>query len=142
MNGPGREDLLLFIEKHAGRSPDVLEEADVLHALRLDGDAAREFIDAFAKEFRVDMAGYEPAFHHLDAAKLLRPSWPLPAPHLYGVRLPLSVSTLLQAAQSGRWPLRYPLLPQAASRHWLNAPLIMIGLPLLAAAAIWIFSAL
>ncbi len=139
MNGPGREDILLFIERHTGRRPSVLEEADILRALGLDGDDASAFMDVFSKEFGVDMAGYEPAFHHLDESRLLRPSWPLPAPHLYGVRLPLSVSTLLQAAQTGRWPLRYPLLPPAPSRHWLNAPLILLGLPVLAALAIWAF---
>jgi hypothetical protein len=139
MNGPGREDILLFIEKRGGRRPDVLEEADILRALGVDGDEALTMMTDFGTEFSVDMAGYEPAFHHLDQGRLLRPSWPLPAPPLYGVRLPLAVSTLVRAAQTGRWPLRYPLLPPAPSRHWLNAPLILLGLPVLAALAIWAF---
>lgn len=137
MNGPGHGDILLFIEKHAGRRPGVLEQADILHALRIDGDAAAAFMAAFAREFGVDMAGYEARFHHHDQGRLLRPGWPLPAPHLYGVRFPIGVGMLVRAAQTGRWPLRYPLLPPAPSRHWLNAPLILLGLPVLAALAIW-----
>lgn len=139
MNGPGREDILLFIETHVGRRPGVTEEADLLRSLRLDGKDALDFMKRFGAAFRVDMAGYEPAFHHLDESRLSRPSWPLPVRHLYGVRLPLAVSTLARAAQTGQWPLRYPLLPEAPSRHWLNAPLILLGLPALAALGIWAF---
>lgn len=136
MNGPGREDILVFIERRSGRRLTRLQEADVLAALDLDGDSATGFIQAFAAEYGVDLTGYEARFHHRDEGRLLRPGWPFPPPHLFGVRLPIAVSMLTQAAQSGRWPVIYPVLTTAPSRQWLNAPLILIGLPVLAAVAI------
>jgi len=136
MNGPGREDIVMFIERRSGRRLTALQEADVLAALDLDGDEAVALIDAFAKEFGVDLTGYEARFHHRDAGRVLRPGWPFPAPPLFGVRLPIAVSVLSRAAQTGRWPVVYPVLTVARSRQWLNAPLILIGLPLLVALGI------
>ncbi|MDR7123281.1 hypothetical protein J2X53_000087 [Pseudorhodobacter sp. 4114] len=126
----------MFIERRSGRRLSAVQEADVLAALDLDGDAASGFMDAFATGFGVDLSGYAPAFHHRDEGRVLRPGWPIAPPHLFGVRLPVSVSTLTLAAQTGRWPVIYPVLPPAPSRQWLNVPLILIGLPVLAAAAI------
>lgn len=131
MNGPAREDIVQFIEREWRHRLTPLEEADVLTALDLDGDKARDFIDRFSRAFQVDMTGYEPAFHHLDKTGV-RPGWPLPVRPLFGVRLPIAVSILVRAAQTGRWPVNYPVLDPARSRHWLNAPLILIGLPILA----------
>ncbi|MCU0901485.1 MAG: hypothetical protein MUC82_13460 [Cypionkella sp.] len=132
MNGPERADILAFVERVSGRRLTRLHEADVLAALDIDGEAARAFIEAFAKEFSVDLTGYEPRFHHRDETRRLRPGWPLPAKPLFGVRLPLGVTVLTKAAQSGRWPVVYPVLGPKPSRHWLNVPLILIGLPVLA----------
>ncbi|RGP38147.1 hypothetical protein D1012_04745 [Pseudotabrizicola alkalilacus] len=136
MNGPGREDIVMFIERRTGRRLTALQQADVLAALDLDGDAAQGFMAAFAAEFAVDLTGYEPRFHHRDEGRAVRPGWPIAPPHLFGVRLPVSVSTMTQAAQTGRWPVIYPVLTAARSRQWLNAPLILIGLPVLAAVVI------
>ncbi|MFN4128828.1 MAG: hypothetical protein ACK4GC_03295 [Paracoccaceae bacterium] len=136
MNGPGREDILLFIERRTGRRLTALQQADVLAALDLDGDAALAFMTAYATAFGVDLTGYEARFHHRDEARVLRPGWPFAPPHLFGVRLPVSVTVLTQAAQTGRWTVIYPVLTVAPSRQWLNVPLLLIGLPLLAAGAI------
>lgn len=132
MNGPGREDILMFIESRSGRRLTQMQEADVLAALDADGDAAAAFMASFAARFGVDLTGYEPRFHHRDAGRVLRPGWPFAPPHLFGVRLPVAVSTLTQAAQTGHWPVIYPVLTVAPSRQWLNVPLIVIGLPVLA----------
>ncbi|WP_103332293.1 hypothetical protein [Pseudotabrizicola formosa] len=136
MNGPGRAEILAFIEARSGRRLTRLQEADVLAALDADGAMAAAFMEHFAAEFGVDLTGYEPRFHHRDAATVLRPGWPFAPPQLFGVRLPVAVSTLVQAAQTGRWPMAYPVLTPAPSRQWLNVPLILIGLPVLAAAGI------
>ncbi|PJF09661.1 hypothetical protein [Pseudorhodobacter sp. MZDSW-24AT] len=136
MNGPGREDIVVFVERRTGRRLTAAEQADVLAALDLDGAEAEAFLAAFAAAFSVDMTGYEPRFHHRDEALLRRPGWPIAPPLLFGVRLPVSVTTLAQAAQSGRWPVVYPALTVARSGQWLNVPLLLIGLPLLAAVGI------
>ena len=136
MNGAGREDILMFIEARSGRRLTRLQEADVLAALDTDGDRATGFMESFATQFGVDLTGYESRFHHRDESRVLRPGWPFPPPHLFGVRLPIAVSTLVQAAHSGHWPVVYPVLTVARSRQWLNVPLIVIGLPVLAAVVI------
>ncbi len=133
MNGPGREDILVFIERRYGRRLALTEQADVLASLDLDGDDAASFMEAFGKDFHVDLTGYEARLHHREEARVLRPGWPLVAPYLFGVRLPIAVSTLLTAAQTGRWPLIYPILTEVKSYQWLNAPLILVGIPVLAA---------
>lgn len=136
MNGPERTDILAFIEARSGRRLTPAQQADVLTALDADGDAATAFMASFAAAFGVDLTGYDPRFHHRDATSVMRPGWPFAPPPLFGVRLPLAVSTLVQAAQSGRWPLVYPVLSVAPSRQWLNVPLVLIGLPFLAALGI------
>lgn len=139
MNGPGREDILLFIERQTGKRLRPAAEADVLLALDLDGAEAAQFMQAFASAFGVDLAGYEAAFHHRDRHRVIRPNWPFPAPHLFGVRFPIPVSTLAEAARTGRWPMHYPMMTPAASRQWVNAPLLLMGLPIVAALALAVF---
>lgn len=136
MNGPAREDILAFIERSRGRRLAPFEEADILGTLGIDGKDAAEFLQAFAKEFKVDLTGLEPAFHFHEEDRRMRPGWPLPLTHVYGVRLPIGVGILVRAAQTGRWPPVYPLLKPAASVSWLNAPIVLVGLPLIALIAI------
>jgi hypothetical protein len=132
-NGPAPEDILLFIEQRHRQKLGPVAAADVFGALDLDGAAAAEFMADYAREFSVDLAGYEPAFHHRDALRAGRFGWPIAVPHLFGVRLPLPVSTLAQAAQSGRWPVRYPILQPVQGHDWLNWLLVLVALPVLVA---------
>ena len=141
-NGPEHADLVGFITAHTGRAPKVWEAADLLAAYDLDGAQAEAFMAAYARTFGVDLAGYEPAFHHRDASTAARFGWPVPVPHRFGTRLPLALSTLVQAAQTGRWPVRYPQLQPVTGRDWLNWPLVLVALPLAVAVALWLFRAL
>lgn len=140
-NGPRDEDILLFIEQRTGRRLAVTERADILAALDLDGARAEAFMADYAKAFGVDLAGYEPTFHIRDASRSGRFGWPVPVPHLFGVRLPLAVSTLALAARRGDWPLRYPVLPPRPARDWINWVLVLAVLPLLVAGLILIWRA-
>jgi hypothetical protein len=133
MNGPGPQDIVLFIETRFGKRLTALEQADVLAALDLDGAEAVGFAQDFAQEFKVEMAGYEPAFHHRDAGRAGRFGWPIPVPMLFGVRLPIAVTTLAEAAQNGRWPLRYPYLRPVPVRDWVNWVIVLLALPILVA---------
>lgn len=139
MNGPEAQDIVLFIETRFGKRLTPVQQADVLAALDLDGTEAEGFAQAFAQEFKVEMAGYEPAFHHRDAGRAGRFGWPVPVPHLFGVRLPIAVSTLALAAQTGRWPLRYPYLRPVPVRDWVNWVIVLVALPILVAAILLIW---
>lgn len=137
-NGPRDEDILDFIERRNGRKLGPLDRADVFAALDLDGQAAQDFMADFAKEFTVDLSGYEAAFHHHDAARAGRFSWPLPVPMMFGVRVPVAVSILAQAARSGNWPLRYPFLQPKPANDWVNWVLVLTALPLVVAVGLLI----
>jgi hypothetical protein len=139
MNGPSAQDILLFIETRFGKRLTALEQADVLAALDLDGEAAVKFTEGFAQEFKVEMAGYEAAFHHRDAGRAGRFGWPIPVPMLFGVRLPIAVSTLTDAAQTGRWPLRYPFLRPVPVRDWVNWAIVLVALPIFVALILFIW---
>ncbi len=138
MNGPAPEDILLFIEQRYGRRLTAVEAADVLAALDLDGDKAESFMTEYALAFGVDLAGYEPGFHHRAAGRAGRFGWPIPVPHLFGLRIPVPVSILARAAQTGFWPVQYPVLQPVPVRDWLNWPLTLVALPVLAAFLIWL----
>ena len=132
-NGPGAEEVLAFIAAQSGQRLGPLERADVLRALDLEGEAAERFMVAFAQAFDVDLKGYESAYHHRDRRRAGRFGWPLPVPFLFGLRMPIPVSTLVQAARSGQWPLRYPVLEPRPVRDWVNWVLVLGALPLLVA---------
>lgn len=135
MNGPAPADIVQFIAEGWQQRLSPLDQADVLAALDLDGDAAEAFMERFARQFGVDLTGYEAAFHHRESTGM-RPGWPVTVQPRFGLRIPIAVSTLAQAAQTGHWPLRYPVLQPIRSRHWLNVPLVLIGLPLLVGVAL------
>jgi hypothetical protein len=140
-NAPGPEEIQRFVERRHGRRLGPLEASDVLAALDLDGAGAEAFMAEFAQSFEVDLAGYEPQFHHRDVARAGRLGWPMPVPLLFGVRLPVAVSVLAEAAASGRWPVRYPQLAPVRGRDWLNAPFVLAALPVAAAAILGLFAA-
>ncbi len=141
-NGPGREDILGFIAQETGHRLHPVDEADIFDACDLDGARADAFMAAFVHRFAVDLAGFEPAFHHRDAGRSARFGWPMGVPHRFGVRLPLALSTLLQAAQTGRWPVHYPQLLPTPARDWLNWPLVLVALPVGVGLLLWVFRAL
>lgn len=132
-NGPRDEDILAFLQERTGRKLGVLERADVFAALDLDGDAAESLMTDFGLRFEVDLAGYEPAFHHHVGSRAGRFSWPLSVPYLFGMRMPVAVSTMALAARLGKWPLRYPVLAPRPARDWLNWVLVLVVLPILVA---------
>lgn len=137
-NGPRDEDILAFIQKRSGRKLGVLDRADVLGALHLDGAEAEGFMTDFGTAFDVDLAGYEPAFHHHVGSRAGRFSWPVPVPHLFGVRMPIAVSTMTLAAGKGKWPLRYPVLSPKPIRDWINWLIVLALLPALVAVLLFL----
>lgn len=95
-------------------------------------------MQAFAAEFGVDLTGYEPAYHSQTKGRAWRLGWPIPVPHQFGVRIPIALSHLVAAAQSGAWAMRYPNLTPRPSHDWLNAVLVLGGLPLVVAGLVFL----
>lgn len=122
---PSRAEVLEWVQGRLGQALTPAAQADVLSATGCDGEEAAALTDAFAARFAVDMRAYRPEMHHHSAGHLLRPGWPFPLP---GVRVPLSVSLLHQAAVEGRWPVAYPDLPPERDLSLANLPLLLCGL--------------
>lgn len=134
--GPDAQAILTFIRDYCGKEPDALGRADLFATLRLDGDEAEAFMQAFALKFNVDLTGYEPAYHHRTKGRAGRFGWPIPVPYQFGVRIPVALSHLVQASKSGKWTQRYPVLNPKVAHDWVNWIVVLGGLPLLVAGMI------
>lgn len=141
--GMTRDRVLGWIEGRAGRRLSRADQADLLPALGLDGNAATEFLAAFATEFGVATTGLDGGLHHLDERQLHRPEWPFRPRPCYGLRVPLSVTQLEAAAELGQWPVRVPPSARAVpDRSWLNWPILILGAPAAVGLAILLVPAL
>ncbi len=102
------ERVLLFVARERGMSPaKVSLESSLFHDLGTDGDDGVELLQAFAREFHVDLGsirwdqhfGPEAAFNPFC---LLSHSW-------WRRRfLPVTVADLVQCARAHRWSYHYP----------------------------------
>jgi hypothetical protein len=108
----------------------MLEAAsDLERDVGITGDDFIELIEAFAKEFNVDMSGYTWYFHHGEegsfnpGALLFRP------PHRSVPHLAVTPDLLLSAARVGRWPVVYPrhALPKRRYDILLTCALLAIA---------------
>ena len=132
-----RAEVLYWLQGWLGRDLTPADQADVLSATGREGAEAEALVAAFAARFGVDMAGYRLAMHARSPGQALRPGWPIPAPPPHGAVVPLSVSLLHTAALAGRWPVRYPVLPQVRDLSFANLPLLAIGLIGITLAVLW-----
>ena len=105
------ERVLEFVAAEAGVSRSRLSESTTLFGdLSIDGDDAAEFLAAFARTFRVDVSRLNLGDHF--GPENLSLSWPKTwlrylfsrgAPERRAGLRPVTVGTLIKAAQLGRW---------------------------------------
>jgi hypothetical protein len=102
-------------------------EADLFRRLAIDGDDASEFIDEFARTFGVDTSEYRWYFHHgeegLNFGGVL-----FPPPYRRVSWIPITLTTLVEAARTKRWPIAYPAhnLPKVRWDLRLNLALLLL----------------
>jgi hypothetical protein len=138
-----RAEVLGWVEGRLGRSLTLAEQADLLAAGGLDGDAAHRFTADFAARFGVALTGYRAELHHADERRARGMAWPIPLPPPMGVRVPLSVTLLTRAAEEGAWRCDYPRgLAPVPSPAALNLGILGLGLPALTAALVALVPAL
>ena len=82
------------------------EDSDLLKDFGVDGDDFFELMDAFEKEYVVDLSGYIWYFHHYDEGSLLSVTRALFETKLEFV--PITPAILLECVNTGEWPLHYP----------------------------------
>jgi acyl carrier protein len=73
----------------------------------MDGDDATEFFEAYARELGVDLAAYR-WYRHF-GPEACNPLWLLRRPWWLAIdKLPITAADLVDAAEVGRWLMRYP----------------------------------
>ncbi|MEM6944753.1 MAG: DUF1493 family protein [Pseudomonadota bacterium] len=121
-----RAAILAFVERHASPPPrgalasrlhglvdpgcrrdPTAGMDDLLRHYGIAGDDAFEFMEAFGKDFDVDLSGYRWTFHHHDEGYHLS-SIRVHSASRAVARIPISIDLLLAAARSGVWPVGYP----------------------------------
>ena len=129
----GIEDL---IRKQVGCNDLPPSDADLLDALRIDGDDVVDVISAFAMRFDVDLSGYRFYYHHspegFDLLTFVDMGF-FSSAAFEGRRIPITIALLEQAAMLGRWPVDYPNLAatEAEYRRWSRwQTAIGLGCPL------------
>ena len=99
-----REDILALATRVSGGPPKGDPEADFLAAFGLTGADATRFFDFFADRYEDSLDGFLWYVHFAGTAPVV-PIAPdgRPIP-----RRPVTLATLVEAADSARWPLTYP----------------------------------
>lgn len=91
---------------------DRLNDESIFVSPGLDGDSAFEFIDAFASEFRIDMATYFWPLYHHDEAEMMMAQWqahlwhrmqPASRPDPDRLFLPVGIDHLAGVALARSW---------------------------------------
>lgn len=121
------EDIADFVASETGVNRGKIEpESRLVEDLGIEGDDFFELEQAFAKRFNVDMSGYLWYFHHgeegMNIGALL-----FPPPNLRVESIPVTLTLLLDAANSGEWPLQYPAHELPRRRYDLVANLAFVG---------------
>ncbi|MGL6210974.1 MAG: hypothetical protein ACRC14_14220 [Paracoccaceae bacterium] len=135
---PSRAQILEWLEGRLGRTLTTVEQSDVLAASGHDGDDAVALIKAFGAQFGVDLGPYRGDMHHAGEGGLWHPTWPVPASSVHGVRVPISVTLLQNAAAVKTWPVTYPNLARVRDLSWANIPILLCGLPIATLCVLWI----
>jgi hypothetical protein len=136
MPAPSRAEVLGWLETRLGRPLSPADQADLARAAGLDRQTGPALVADFARAFGLDPDGFPHDAYFGRAARFAPPGWPIPPAGGGPLRFPLSLSLLHQAAGAGRWPPRPPVPATGPGLDWLNLPLLLLGLPLLTAAAL------
>lgn len=112
-------------------------KADLFLACGIDGDDASEFMDAFEARFGVDLEDYRWYFHHGEEGSNFGGLFFRP-PYGRVKRIPITTDILVQAIDSGRWPLRYPPHELPAVRWDIRITQILWVIPVILL-ALWVW---
>ena len=127
-----RQRVIQLIMDTTGSSRDELIHChDIAGELGITGDDFFELMDAFAKEFNVDMAEFLWYFHTREEGTNLGSTF-FPSPDQRVERIPISLDNLVNMAQSGKWSVDYPAhkLPKRRRDVQVNGFLLLVFLAL------------
>jgi hypothetical protein len=99
--GPQVGQIVDFIAREAGlRTASVTLSTRLLQDVRMDGDDAVDFFEAFGKKFNVDLDRLWKHWHHHFAPEGIFQGLP-------GLEIEITVQDLIDSAHAGRWLKSY-----------------------------------
>ena len=96
-----------FLREFWGETRPLSDDADLFDKLGIDGDDAFEFIDRFAATFDVEAGDYRWYFHHGEEGHNIGGLFFDP-PYRRVANIPITLKTLVEAAETKKWPIIYP----------------------------------
>ncbi|MCX7300816.1 MAG: hypothetical protein NTX73_10660 [Rhodobacterales bacterium] len=127
-----RDVILDLVSQIRGKLPSEAEEQDLFGLFGIDGHDACELLEVIEARAGVQLEGYYWYFHQHDEPPMGRRVVPVAVDGKVLPMVPVSVDTLLAAAQTGVWPITYPP-HRVHDRGWyfLAAAVAMVFIPLL-----------
>src|SRR3954462_15694735 len=97
-----------LVAEHTGVGPEKIRpETDVVDDLRIYGDDVWELVEAFSREFSVEMAGFR--WYHHSGPEGCNPLWLFSPPWwARQAHVPIRLSDLVESARRGTWAVQYP----------------------------------
>ena len=99
----------LIVDKVGVREKEIISDADIEEHLGCTGDDFDELMEAYAKQFNVDMTGYQWYFHMHDESMATINPMPGNPPSQQVKRIPITLNLLVERAILGRWDVSYPI---------------------------------
>ena len=104
-----RADILAMAQAYSGLDTVKLSQGYLFGPKGMEGDDADEFLDAFSKEFGVDLSDFVHYFHYdADEPPIHRRVEPVDATGQAFPLIPIHIDQLVHAAASGKWQMAYP----------------------------------
>lgn len=103
-------DIYSFLEKRTGCSAEELNpETDIFSELGVVGDDFHEMMEAYHKEFNVNLSAYRWYFHaDEEGGSLTIGALLFEPPYRRVKRIPVTPDLLLNCANLGTWSITYP----------------------------------
>ncbi|MEM7642559.1 MAG: hypothetical protein AAF366_08515 [Pseudomonadota bacterium] len=115
-----RDRIIDLARTQNGKRPVGPDCDDLFGRFGMDGDDAREVVDAYVAEFDVRMDGFLWYFNHLGEPPIYRRILPVDLAGRPLPMIPVSVTDLVRIAEGRVWDIDYPTLT-IRNRHrlWL-----------------------
>ena len=110
------ERIATLLEREQGYPRERISTATRLaEDAGMDGDDVGEFLDAYRREFGMELTGFK--FYHHFGPEGCNPFWLIVRPWWQRIeRMPITVQDLVEAARAGRWLMQYPDEPRYRDR--------------------------
>ncbi len=102
-------EILNFLSNHLRLGTDEVKmDSDIYKDFGIDGDDFFELMEAYSKEFKVDLSDFLWYFHHNEEGFFNIGSIFVKPPYNRVSRIAITPQILFEAANTGKWSIKYP----------------------------------